>query len=89
MLVDERKDGLSNGLSALTPSALDVLRRALDPQQQVSRVESETAQYLINQLEGKPTQKQELEHSGGIDLGEDDEEAIDDALSHLGEDGEE
>lgn len=82
-LVDERKDGLSNGLSALTPSALDVLRRALDPDEDVSRVESETAQYLVNQLEGKPTQKQIQEHQGGIDLDPGDEDAIDDALSHL------
>lgn len=81
-LVYEPKDGLRNDLSALTPSTLDVLRRALDPKEDVSRIESETAQYLVNQLEGKPTRKQIQEHQGGIDPNPDDE-AIDNALSHL------
>jgi len=86
MLVDRRASGLSEGMSALSPAALDVLRRALDPNSNVSRVEAESAQYLIDQLEGKATQKSEVDVQGGIDIGEDDQEALDEALSHLGSD---
>jgi len=85
MLVDRRASGLSEGMSALSPAALDVLRRALDPNSDVSRVEAESAQYLIDQLEGKATQKSEVDVQGGIDIGEDDQEALDEALSHLGD----
>jgi len=88
MLVDRRASGLSEGMSALSPAALDVLRRALDPDQDVSRVEAESAQYLIDQLEGKATQKSEVDVQGGIDIGEDDQQALDETLSHLGAEGE-
>jgi hypothetical protein len=88
MLIDRRKSGISEGMSALSPAALDVLRRALDPQREVSRVEAESAQYLLNQLEGKPTQKSEVEVDGGIDVSESDKAALDEALSHLGGDEE-
>jgi hypothetical protein len=82
-LVDRRAEGLTKGMSALSANALQVLRRALDPDENVSRVEKEAAEYIIDQIEGKPTRKQQVEHSGGIDLDESDADAIDDALSHL------
>jgi molybdenum-dependent DNA-binding transcriptional regulator ModE len=85
MLVDRRAGGISEGMSALSPQAIEVLRRALDPDRDVSRVEAESAQYLLNQLEGKPTQKSEVEVEGGIDVSESDRDALDDALSHLGD----
>lgn len=87
MLVDRRASGLSEGMSALSPAALDVLRRALDPDEEVNRVEAESAQYLLNQLEGKPTQKSEVDVQGGIDIGEDAQEELDEKLSHLGDGG--
>lgn len=83
MLVDRRAKGIMEGISALSPKALKTLERALDPEQETSRVSKESAEYVISMLEGKPTQKQEVEHSGGIDLGEDEEQELDDMLGHL------
>jgi len=85
LLLDKRKDGLEEGIAALSPQAVDVLRRALDPESEVSRVEAESAQYIVNRLEGKPTQKKEVEMDGGIELDTSDEEALEDALSHFDE----
>lgn len=85
LLLDKRKNGLEEGIAALSPQAIDVLRRALNPDAEVSRVEAESAQYVVNRLEGKPTQKKEVEMDGGIDLDASDEEALEDALSHFDE----
>jgi hypothetical protein len=87
-LLDQRTQGIRQGMSALSPAAIDVLRRALDADEDVSRVEAESAQYLIDQLEGKATRKQEVEHSGGIDVSDQEGAEIDELLSHLGESGE-
>ncbi|AUO78947.1 hypothetical protein FGG70_gp01 [Salinibacter phage M1EM-1] len=76
---------MRQGMSALSPAAIDVLRRALDADEDVSRVEAESAQYLIDQLEGKATRKQEVEHSGGIDVSDQEGAEIDELLSHLGD----
>ena len=83
MLVDRRAEGITDGISALSPAALSALRDAVDPDTDVDRVTKETAEYIVNRLEGKPTQKQEVEHSGGIELDDQDEEALDDMLGHL------
>ncbi|AUO78924.1 hypothetical protein FGG70_gp31 [Salinibacter phage M1EM-1] len=84
-LLDQRTQGIRQGMSALSPAAIDVLRRALDADEDVSRVEAESAQYLIDQLEGKATRKQEVEHSGGIDVSDQEGAEIDELLSHLGD----
>lgn len=83
MLVDRRAQGLEEGMNALSPQALGVLRRALDPQEETSRVEKEAAEFIVNHKLGRPTQKQEVEHSGGINLDDTDADEIDDMLGHL------
>lgn len=85
-LVDRQRAGLEEGINALSNDALDVLRRALDPAQEVSRVEKESAEYLLNRAAGKPTQKQEVDVQGGISLDETDEQELDAMLGHLDED---
>lgn len=89
-LVDRRAQGLEEGVNALSHDALDVLRRALDPDQEVSRVEKESAEYLLNRAAGRPTQKKEVDVQGGISLDDTDEEELDQMLGHLdgGGDGE-
>jgi len=84
-LVDRRAQGLEEGVNALSHNALDVLRRALDPESEVSRVEKEAAEYLLNRVGGKPTQKKEVDVQGGISLDETDEEELDQMLGHLGD----
>jgi len=88
MLVDRRAQGLEEGLGALSNEALGVLRRALDPRRETSRVEKEAAEFIVNHRLGRPTQKSEVEVSGGIDLDDTDGEKLDELLGHLDEDGE-
>jgi hypothetical protein len=57
------------------------MKEALEGERELSRVEMEVAQYVIDQVQGKPTQKQEVEHSGGLDI---DTEDIDQALDGFG-----
>jgi len=86
-LVDRRAQGLEEGVNALSHDALDVLRRALNPDEEVSRVEKESAEYLLNRAAGRPTQKKEVDVQGGISLDDTDEEELDSMLGHLDEDG--
>lgn len=83
MLVDRRAQGLEEGMHALSPQALGVLRRALDPEEETSRVEKEAAEFIVNHRLGRPTQKKEVEHSGGINLDDTDADEIDEMLGHL------
>ncbi|AFH22437.1 hypothetical protein OSG_eHP25_00080 [environmental Halophage eHP-25] len=77
-LVDKRTDGISEGLSGLSNQAIQTLRRAMDPQAETSRVSKEAAEFIINHLQGRPTQKNQLEVSGGLEFSEDEVD-----LSHL------
>jgi hypothetical protein len=79
-LVEKRTEAISEGLKSLSKDAIDTLKDGLEGKTELSRVEMETAQYVLNKVDGKPTQKQEVEHSGGIDLDPDD---LDEALDHL------
>jgi len=85
LLLERRTRALEEGIAALSQEAIEALRRALDPDTEVARVEAESAQYVVDRLRGKPTQKQEIETNGGIDLDASDEEALEDALSHFDE----
>lgn len=80
-LVNKRKDAIVDGLGSLSGAALKTLRKGLEDSEEITRVQMEMAKYVLNQIEGKPTRKQQIEHSGGIDVGEDD---INNALDHLG-----
>ena len=80
-LIDQRKDGIVDGLKSLSNEAVDAMKEALEGERELSRVEMEVAQYVIDQVQGKPTQKQEVEHSGGLDI---DTEDIDQALDGFG-----
>ena len=85
-LIDQRKDGIMNRIASLSDEALSVLRQSLQDEDQDDRVQSEDARYIINHLQGKPTQKQEVEHSGGIDLDSDDMEAVDKMVENINSD---
>jgi len=88
-LVKERREGLSQGIQALSKGAVQILRQALDPNKEISRVEKEAASYIIDRIKGKPTRKQEVQHSGGIDFDPEDEEKLDEMLGHLDSDDDE
>lgn len=86
LLVDQRAQGIVHGLSALSPAALDALRRALDPNEDIDRETREAAEFVVNHAVGKPTQRQEVEHSTpGVDEDtvENAAEAVEDVAQDL------
>ena len=83
MLVEKRTEAISEGLKSLSKDAIETLKDGLEGKTDLSRVEMETAQYVIDQVEGKPTQKQEVEHSGGIDLDAEDMDAVEDMVENI------
>lgn len=84
MLLDRRKEGVEKGIGALSPDAINILRKAVQQDEEITRVEKEAATYIIDRIAGKPTQRQEIEHeTGGIEVSESDKREIDDMLSHL------
>lgn len=88
LLLDRRKDGIEKGIGALSPHAVEVLRKALTDEEEISRVQKESATYVIDRINGAPTQKQEIETQGGIQLDQTDEAELDKMLGHLDEDEE-
>jgi hypothetical protein len=86
MLLDRRKDGIAEGIGALSPDAIDILRKAVATDEEITRVEKESATYILNRIAGKPTQRKEVQHeTGGIEIDEQDTAQLDDMLGHLDE----
>jgi len=84
MLLDRRKDGIEQGIGALSPDAINILRKAVATDEEITRVEKESATYILDRIAGKPTQRAEIEHeTGGIDIEETEKEALDEKLAHL------
>lgn len=82
-LNDKAIEAIEAGRDAQSQLAVEVFRTILEDDDIDDRVRFEAAKYIQDQQTGKPTRKQEVEHSGGIELDPDDEDAIDDALSHF------
>jgi hypothetical protein len=73
-----QKDSIKQGLASMSHKAIVQLERLLeseDPKTQLKAV-----QEVLNRLKGKPIQRQEVEHSGGVDVGGAD---LDGALAQL------
>jgi len=83
MLLDRRKDGIEQGIGALSPDAINILRKAVATEEEITRVEKESATYILDRIAGKPTQKQTIQHEGGIDVPDSEAQELDSLLSHL------
>jgi hypothetical protein len=82
-LVDHRRDAIQEALTDAATRAAYRLQELLTDEDTDDRSAVQAARLVIEQEMGKATQRQEIEHSGGIDLDDNDADAIDDALSHL------
>jgi len=82
-LNDKAVQTIEAGRDAQSTLAVEVMRSILEDEDVDDRVRFEAAKYIQDQQTGKPTRKSEVEVDGGLTLDADDEDAIDDALSHL------
>lgn len=83
-LVDKQKDEIAYALQKLEHKGIRELERLLDEGDD-ERTRLEAIRTVLNRNRGKPTRKTEVDVDGGIDINPDDEDAIDDALGHLGD----
>lgn len=86
---DHRKDAMKEGLQDAATRAVQRLKGILDEEEEDLRAVMKAIRLSIEQEVGKATQKQEIQHSGGIDLGEDDEEELDNLVANLNAEEEE
>ena len=84
-LADKRKEAIEGGLASLSTRALQLMKDALDGNEEITREQKDLIEFAIEQNVGKATQKQEVEQNVSLDV---DDEDIDEALSHLDDDDE-
>ena len=76
----KRMENTMDALEGLSEEATQTLARHLDPEEETDRTAQEAAEYIINRLEGKPTQKQEVKADHDVSVSEED---IDEAIGNL------
>jgi len=81
-MLDKQKDQIAYALQKLEYKGIRELERLLDDGRD-ERTVLEAVRTIFNRNRGKPTQKQQVEHSGGIEFDPNDEEQVEDLFKNL------
>ena len=85
-MLDRKMEATEEGYKSLDIAALKKLKAYFEGDIDLERVDLEAIQWVHNVNHGRPMQKQEVEHSGGIDLDEGDMEAAEQMVQNLNSD---